>query len=426
MKDNHAALLAATSGGAQQNITVPMLQSTRFLPADFRETNAYRQQITSVVRRSPVNPNRVEALLVTQGGEVLDDVTLGALSSIMGASGGAIYRTNPSVVQGGGGAWSVPTADFSHGVTLEEGHLAYSLWLEGGGNSSGTNEGVLHRDAVPGHPDLNTMNTPLLMSAGTVRVVGDVCSPVGALSRTNTGRLLFCDGTTNRWKTQGSFFWEDPVVGGFADLPPCTNNGQTRVVMNPTVGSGARVYTCNTSVPEWQPLAVNDQGNLVVAGRVTANSVEAQNVKATTMTADKLSGELQVTPTAADGTACTGEGRLAKSSLTSGLILSCQSGTWKKAQGNAGTVGKVEPIAWNTWHCLNKQVFVHARKRSVGWVFQGVRIDNNRGMNLAISNGQSEGHLGHENVSTVVSADECFIVQDVGGGDSRHAYYREM
>ena len=166
VKDNHAALLAATAGGVQQNITVPMLQTTRFLPADFRETNAYGQQITSVVRRSPVNPNRVEALLVTQGGEVLNDVTLGTLASVMGSSGGAIYRTNPTVVQGSGGAWSVPTADFSHGVTLEEGHLAYSLWLEGGGNSSGTNEGVLHRDAVPGHPDLNTMNTPILMSSG--------------------------------------------------------------------------------------------------------------------------------------------------------------------------------------------------------------------------------------------------------------------
>ena len=46
-----------------------------------------------------------------------------------------------------------------------------------------------------------------------------------------------------------------------------------------------------------------------------------------------LSGELQVTPTVADNTPCTGEGRLAKSSLTSGLILSCQLGVWKNSAG---------------------------------------------------------------------------------------------
>lgn len=96
------------------------------------------------------------------------------------------------------------------------------------------------------------------------------------------------------------------------------------------------------------------------------------------------------------------------------------------ASGTAGTIGPVVGIGWGAWYCLGRQVFVHARKRSVGATKQGVRIDSNVHGNLAISTGQSEGHLGYENASAVVSKDECFVVQAVGGGDSHWAYYRLM
>jgi hypothetical protein len=58
-------------------------------------------------------------------------------------------------------------------------------------------------------------------------------------------------------------------------------------------------------------------------------------------------------------------------------------------------------------------------------VFQGVQIFVN-GVVVAIKNGQSEGHLGYESVSTIVKAGECFGVYDVGGGDSRTAWYRPI
>ena len=104
----------------------------------------------------------------------------------------------------------------------------------------------------------------------------------------------------------------------------------------------------------------------------------------------------------------------------------CQSGVWKKSSGTAGTIGSVVGISWGTWYCLGTPAFVHARKRSAGATLQGVRIDSNTGNNLAISTGQSEGHLGYENASAVVSSSECFMVQSVGGGDSLWAYYRTM
>ena len=107
-------------------------------------------------------------------------------------------------------------------------------------------------------------------------------------------------------------------------------------------------------------------------------------------------------------------------------LLICQSGVWKKATGSGGTISPLTAISFGVWYCLGEQVFVHARKMSVGAVNQGVRIDNNLGHNLAISTGQSEGHLGNENVSAVVSASECFIVQNVGGGTAHWAYYRRM
>ena len=45
------------------------------------------------------------------------------------------------------------------------------------------------------------------------------------------------------------------------------------------------------------------------------------------------------------------------------------------------------------------------------------------GATVAISTGQSEGHLGYNNVFSPVKKGECFYISDIGGGDSRSAWY---
>jgi len=107
-----------------------------------------------------------------------------------------------------------------------------------------------------------------------------------------------------------------------------------------------------------------------------------------------------------------------------GELLSCVSGLWKKA-GGSGEIGAITNIGFNRNYCLEKPVYVYAHKQSAGAALQGISIYVN-GARLAISTGQSEGHLGWESVGLPVSATECFIIRDNGGGQSRLAWYREI
>jgi len=73
-----------------------------------------------------------------------------------------------------------------------------ALWFENGDTSSA----FLARDAVPGRPELNQMNTPLVMNA--VQTAGAACPSAGAIARTSDGGLLTCK----------SGLWTEPTGEG--------------------------------------------------------------------------------------------------------------------------------------------------------------------------------------------------------------------
>ena len=85
---------------------------------------------------------------------------------------------------------------------------------------------------MPGNPGLNTMHTPLLLSASTtVRLHGTSCSPNGAMGRTALGELVMCE--SGVWRIQCE------VVEG-----PC--GGFNRAVQGQVCRSGSF-----TSPHEW-------------------------------------------------------------------------------------------------------------------------------------------------------------------------------
>lgn len=150
-------LEASATATTPATITVPMLINTGFLPAGFGSTNPYQQ--TWEVQVLQPSPGSLQSLVLSEGGRPIalrDDPRIGAES---GASGGSI--TGATVAQGSYGSWQVPLNGYTN---PGPGHLAALIAFAGGQLQSN----YLYRTAVPGQPQLNTMQTDLNLGANNI------------------------------------------------------------------------------------------------------------------------------------------------------------------------------------------------------------------------------------------------------------------
>lgn len=319
---NRNAVTSTATLSVPRKITLAEL--TPHLPAGFSAENPYRQTVC-VMAYYDSSTKRIEAAVTTEGGSAINDAQLGYIVAHAGSGAGAIYASQPTVARGAFGSWQVTVTDYTttsaarncSGSPAAAGRLMSLLPFDESGLFGMTGAGEwLARNAIPGRPDLNRMNTTLDM--GDNRVVGlqqvlnvptDTCTAAreGKAGRTTTGaprlcssgawvaaacstgdlasgsdgKLLSCQAGV--WKSQGSAFWEDAVTN-VAALPGCSASisGQTRVVLNGGEAGGAgraRAYTCNGA--GWVALGLDNLGNLSVPGTVTATNV---NVSGTVTT----------------------------------------------------------------------------------------------------------------------------------------------
>jgi type II secretory pathway pseudopilin PulG len=374
VKDNYGAVVAVATPAVPAVITVATLISTGYLTTGYSPTNNFGQTVCVLVLEPTAN--NLIALVSSEGGTAIDDITLGGIAGTLGASGGGVYTSATTTLRGAMGGWSSPATDFTKdcsGAAVAQsapvGHPVMALWFSNGDIASG----YLHRDVVAGHPELNTMNTPIIMSATTIQTLGGACTTNGAIGRDATGAVLSCSSGT--WKAGGSAYWKDPVAD-YASLPVASNNiGDVRL----TIDTG-RAFSWTGAT--WHALALDELGRLNTTGSTSTygqltvqgngnnawqgiNFKDAAGTNSGTLmmsptysgfynaadgawrwnvtdTGDSLqagnaaAGTLQVNTAVAEGAVCTPDGKIAKSSTTSGLILSCQSGVWKKAQGSGG------------------------------------------------------------------------------------------
>lgn len=300
-KDNFSALQSTATATTPANITVSMLQSTNYLPASFNALNNYGQSYSIAVLQ-PV-AGKLQTLITTSGGETIQELSLRRIAQQIGAMGGYVSSAAATTATGSYGGWTLSLPG-NYGLNPGAGHLAIALFF----GDSGTVNDYVYRNSVAGHPELNTMNTPLIMAS--VQTAGAACTTSGAIAANSSGGVLSCQGGT--WKTQGSAYWQDPVAN-WATLNasyPCNASSawQTRVVQTPTTGTGPRAYICSGTA--WTAISVDDSGNMTLPGILTTGKVLLNDV----VTA---------------GTACASNGLVAKDAA--GLILSCQSGVWKGA-----------------------------------------------------------------------------------------------
>lgn len=276
IKDNYSVLTSVATNTTPALLDVATLIAGGYLTEGYSPTNAWGQA-TCVLVLQP-SPNKLSGLVVTEGGTSIDDLSLGQIAATIGGAGGGIYSTAPATLRGAMGGYSFPVGAYANpnhlgrrcngvpgNISLVAGHPVMALWYADAMNAVST----LYRDSVPGNPGLNTMNTPILMSASSARTIDTACAPNGALARDANGAVLSCE--LGEWKKGGSAFWQDPV-STFVNLPTCNASslGHTRVVHTPAVGTERRAYTCDGG-GTWVALGVDNNGNLTAPGTVTAS-----------------------------------------------------------------------------------------------------------------------------------------------------------
>lgn len=203
IKDNYAAVQGVATATTPAIIDVPTLIAAQKLPAGYQNSNAFGQATCALVLQPTAN--RLQAMVITEGGQTMGDPSLATVAATVGGSGGGVYSTDPVTIKGAVGGWQIGLGTYENlpnnlgkrcngsagNVRLTPGHPMMALWFENGDVSSA----FLARDAVPGRPELNAMNTPLMMNS--VQTMGAACT-TGAIARASDGSLLTC--RTGSWQ----------------------------------------------------------------------------------------------------------------------------------------------------------------------------------------------------------------------------------
>ncbi|QHC91342.1 shufflon system plasmid conjugative transfer pilus tip adhesin PilV [Pseudomonas chlororaphis] len=307
IKDNYAVVSATAGPTTPAVITVAMLKNTRYLPAGFSEQNIYGQDYRILARKP--NANQLETLIITTGGTAAGEIDIRRVAQIIGAQGGYISTLDTSIAQGA--AWQVPLGNF--GVAPGPGHLATALFFQDGALVND----YLYRNAIPGKPELNEMNTALGMrgnninNAGTINANNDINASrdLNSSRDLNTGRDINAQGDvraanadirgetyTQSWfRTRGDGGWYSEKWGGGFYMSDST---WVRSWMNKSIYTGGQIRG----------------GEVQSDGRTYVGEY------------------LQLNGLATIGTGCSPNGLLGR--VASGLTLSCQDGVWK-ANGGA-------------------------------------------------------------------------------------------
>lgn len=296
VQDNAAIIQSNATATTPAVVTVDMLVNTNYLSPAFKDTNPYGQ--TTQVEILQPSAGNLDTKVITIGGITIPDTQGPGIAAKVGAAGGFTPSSAPDTAKGSYGGW---TETLANNTKPGAGHLVGLLYFSNGQLITD----FLHRHSVAGHPEANAMYTPLHMKALATEDTSDaLCSVAdatsyGRIAADATGAVLSCQ--SGVWKKQGSSYWKDPV-NTFTALPTTDPIGTVRM----TTDTG-RGFMWNGTA--WTPLGLDQNGNLTLPGTLTA-------------------GKVQFTDVVVENTACPTNGLTARDST--GLILSCQSGVWRK------------------------------------------------------------------------------------------------
>lgn len=243
IQQNYTAVEGASTASTPAIITVPMLEATGFLSTSVASTNPYGQ--TWQVQVLQPTAGNLQALVLSLGGTTIPQSQAPAIAAQTGQEGGFIpyagqYGSASSgTAMGAYGGWSVSMAGYSNPGA---GHLA-SLVAFTNGNLQND---YLYRVAVPGQPQLNTMQTDLNMGNNNVNNANNIRANgrLGVLGYSPTsGYPTGWGGGINTWDA----FANGSVGSGLsktnAPLALLTGNaGLGGTVRTQTINNGSAAY----------------------------------------------------------------------------------------------------------------------------------------------------------------------------------------
>jgi len=254
-------------------ITVPMLVSTGYLPNGFKSHNPYGQKWEVQVLQP--SAGQLQALVLSFGKNPAPTRDLIEAAQIAGASGGVIGGgTGDMAVPGcnGGEAcgvyagWKVPTSGYS----AQPGHLAALIEYSNGQ----VQNDYLYRTAVPGQPQLNTMQTNLDMGNNNINNANEVNAqsetlaggdPNGQFGALQIGSNYFYGDSQNAAvRTPGGFYIQNQNASGPASIDEVDNiNASGQVVANydARLGTANGTASQNAGCSEYGEIAASANGN---------------------------------------------------------------------------------------------------------------------------------------------------------------------
>lgn len=318
IKDNYQAVLAQASPSAPAVITLAMLRNTRYLPSGFADFNSYGQEYRILALKPTAN--QLQTLIVTRNGDAINDLALIDIAKRVGAKGGYISAQNTGVATGSFGGWSTSLANY--GGSPGAGHLATALFFDDG---AVVND-YLYRNAIPGQPNLNKMNTAIDMGNNNI----------------NNAASIIANGNV---QLEGTVIAAGDVRAGSAYLRGNIDVGGNATVTGNT-SSGNDTYTGNwfrtrnegglyfekygggwyMTDPGW--LRSYTDKNVYTGGEMRAG-------KLTSIGRTEVGEYLQLNGTVNEGWGCSPNGLLSRDG--SGSLLSCKDGLWSKVGGSTPT-----------------------------------------------------------------------------------------
>lgn len=310
---NMVTLQSTATATSPVVITLSTLQSAGVtLPTGFSGTDPYNQ--TWVAEVLQPTAGHLQVLAYATGGTAVSDKDLGSIARNAAGVGGMIPANDSGAYPGGAanaygafGAWQIATTNYTN---VAGGHPASLLNFSNGSLTSN----YLYRNAVPGQPQLNEMNTDLGMNDHNITSVGQLQTGNGNGVQVGSS-YLYGDSTNSAIRQNGSLNVQNQAGTAAATLNAGNINSAGNVTATGTITAGG-----NAGVGGNLSVTGNGQvnGTLTTGGQITSGGI------------------LQVNGTATAGTACSSNGQMAQG--PSGPLF-CQSGVW------TGSVHSVTQVA---------------------------------------------------------------------------------
>ncbi|MFC0142583.1 shufflon system plasmid conjugative transfer pilus tip adhesin PilV [Pectobacterium cacticida] len=306
-----ATCTTGPSTSLPQPFTAQTLIDAGYLDEGMGTTTIDRQVYRFGVRARAVSGSMkpaLEALMVTTGGEALDEGGVRRVAQLIEGMGG--YISDPTLTELGGQAntaygaelsWALPVTPF--GLTAEPGHIAVAI---NGGVIGGLDKESdrLYRFSSDAHPEYNQMNTAIDMNSNNINNAEQVNA-----NEVNAARFVAL-------QSKGFFGWRN---GNDIEAWLKWNNDKKRAELNAGINAEGDISS------EKSVTAVDDvtAGNLVIADKFLYQK--------TVVVADEKCDSITLGLTSVvDTTGFIGHD-------STGAVLSCQSGAWKKSSGSVLT-----------------------------------------------------------------------------------------